>query len=46
MVPISSPSSSTSGLVGEWVWPDPSKLGEARFVLHDEWEVKLWDFLE
>jgi hypothetical protein len=29
MVPISSPSGSTSGSVGEWAWPDPSKPGEA-----------------
>jgi hypothetical protein len=46
MVPVSSPSGSTSGLVGEWVWPDPSKPGEARFVLCDEREVKLWDLVE
>jgi hypothetical protein len=39
MVSVSSPSGSTSGSVREWVWPDPSKPGEARFVL-------LWDLLE
>jgi hypothetical protein len=46
MVPISSPSSSTNGSLGEWVWLDPSKPGEAQFVLRDEREVKLWDLLE
>jgi hypothetical protein len=31
---------------GEWVWPNPRKPGEARFVLRDEREVKLWDLLK
>jgi hypothetical protein len=46
MVPVSSPPDPTSGPVGEWVWPDPSNPGEARFVLRDEQEVKLWDLLK
>jgi hypothetical protein len=29
MVPVSSPPGPTSGPVGQWVWPDPSNLGEA-----------------
>jgi hypothetical protein len=45
MVPISSPSGSTSRSVGERVWPDPSKPSEAQFVLCNEQEVKLWDLL-
>jgi hypothetical protein len=46
MVPVSYPSGSTSRSVREWVWLNPSKPGEARFVLCDEREVKLWDRLE
>jgi hypothetical protein len=46
MVPVSNPSGSMSRSVGDWVWPDPSKPGEAQFVLCDEREVKLWDLLE
>ena len=37
-------SSSGSGASYELVWPCPSKLGKARFILHDE-EVKLWQLL-
>jgi hypothetical protein len=37
---------SNERVVGEWVWPDPSKSGEARFILHDERQVKLWELLE
>ena len=27
------------------VWPHPSELGKARFILHNEEEVKLWHLL-
>ena len=34
-------SSSRSGSTHELVWPCPSEPGKARFVLHDEEEVRL-----
>ena len=34
-------SSSGSGATRELVWPSPGELGKARFILHDEEEVKL-----
>jgi hypothetical protein len=34
------------GSVAEWVWPDPIRSGEARFVLRGHWEEKLWGLLE
>jgi hypothetical protein len=46
MVPVSSPPGPTNGPVGEWAWPDPSNPGEVRFVLRNEWEMKLWVLLE
>ena len=39
-------SSSGSGATRELVWPYPGDLRKARFVLRDEEEVVLWDFLE
>ena len=39
-------SSSGSWVTRKLVWPCPSELGNARFVLHDEEEVKLWHLLE
>ena len=38
-------SSSGSGVTCELVWPCHGELGKARFVLHDEEEVKLWHLL-
>jgi len=38
-------SSSGSGVTHELVWPCPGELGKARFILHDEEEVKLWHLL-
>ena len=38
-------SSSGSGATHELVWPCPSDPGKARFILHDEEEVKLWRLL-
>ena len=38
-------SSSGSGVTCELVWPCPSELGKAQFVLCDEEEVKLWYLL-
>ena len=39
-------SSSRSGVTRELVWPYPSDLRKARFVLRDEEEVGLWHLLE
>jgi hypothetical protein len=39
-------SASASWPVGEWVWPDLSKPGEARFVLCDRQDEELWGRLE
>ena len=38
-------SSSGSGVTHELVWPCPGESGMARFILHDEEEVKLWHLL-
>ena len=38
-------SSSGSGATHELVWPCPSELGKAQFILCDEEEVKLWHLL-
>jgi hypothetical protein len=46
MVLASRPSASASWSVGEWVWPDPRKLGEVWFILHDLQEKELWGHLE
>jgi hypothetical protein len=35
MVLASKPSTSASWPISEWVWPDPSKPGEAWFILRD-----------
>ena len=39
-------SSSGSGATHELVWPCPDEPGKARFILHNEEEVKLWHLLE
>jgi hypothetical protein len=39
MVLASRLSGSASGLIAEWVWLDPGKLGEAPFVLVDGGEA-------
>jgi hypothetical protein len=46
MVLASRPSKSAGASFAELVWPDPGRLGEARFVLRDHWEEKLWGILE
>jgi hypothetical protein len=46
MVLASRSPKSASWPVGEWAWPDPSKPGEARFVLQDRQEEELWGHLE
>jgi hypothetical protein len=46
MVPISCLLNPTSGPVGEWMWPDPSNLCEAQFILRTEREAKLRGLLE
>jgi hypothetical protein len=46
MVLASRSSGSASRSVAEWVWPNPGKPGEARFVLSNHWEEKLWGLLE
>jgi hypothetical protein len=46
MVPTSRSSEPTSGSVGEWVGPDPSKPCKAQFVLRDQMEEELCDLLE
>ena len=37
--------SSGLGVTHELVWPYPSDLRKARFILHDEEEVKVWHLL-
>jgi len=39
-------SSSGSGVTHELVWPCPGESGMARFILHDEEEVRLWHLLK
>jgi hypothetical protein len=46
MILASKPSASANWLVDEWVWPHPSKPGEAQFILHDRQEKELWGCLE
>jgi hypothetical protein len=46
MVIASRLSGPVSRSVAEWVWPDPDKPGEARFVLRVHREEKLWGLLE
>jgi hypothetical protein len=46
MVMASRPSGSVGESVVEMVWPNPGKPGEARFVLRDHQEEKLWGLLE
>ena len=38
-------SSSRSGVTHELVWPCPTELRKARFVLRNKEEVKLWHLL-
>ena len=38
-------SSIRSGVTHELVWSCPGEPGKARFVLHDEEDVKLWHLL-
>ena len=38
-------SSNGLGATHELVWPCPNEPGKARFILHDEEEVKLWHLL-
>jgi hypothetical protein len=46
MVLTSRPSRSASRSVSEWVWPNPSRLGKARYVLRDLQEGELLDHLK
>jgi hypothetical protein len=41
MVLASRSSGSPHESIAEWLWPDPSNPGEARFVLRDHREEKL-----